>query len=209
MSGKSHRTIGAVRLHMLERGFALVDTPRCFDDGRIAALTRSNTVLPCDSRRWWRFPQLSRYACWLEWLLAKALPEESLALTALEFRHEQAGAVDDEVDRLHADGSYLRSICTLYGLGTIYRAGGALFTVPRGQTLLLTAMDRARAVGLPCTLHRRPGAGPERAVIVCSYEPRTQHASNDIYRQVALVHGMEWGPETPSFRTNHPPQPES
>src|SRR5262249_47243085 len=31
---------------------------------------------------------------------------------------------------------------------------------------------RARAVHMPCTLHRRPGAGPERAVIVCSFEPR-------------------------------------
>ncbi|MFI5460716.1 MAG: hypothetical protein ACHRXM_35330 [Isosphaerales bacterium] len=43
-----------------------------------------------------------------------------------------------------------------------------------GQTLVLTALDRARALGVPCTLHRRPGAGPERAVIVCSFEPRRQ-----------------------------------
>ena len=33
-------------------------------------------------------------------------------------------------------------------------------------------MDRARAKGVRCTLHRRPGSGPERAVVVCSFEPR-------------------------------------
>jgi hypothetical protein len=91
---------------------------------------------------------------------------------ALEFRHERPGAVDKEVDKLHADGSYIRSVYTLCGLTTVYRDGDAQLSVPRGQTLLMTAMNRARALGLPCTLHRRPGAGPERAVIVCSFEPR-------------------------------------
>ena len=95
--------------------------------------------------------------------LRQALPEESFDLVAADFRREQAGCEDKTVDKLHADGSYIRSVCTLYGASTIYRAQGVEHSVPRGQTLLLTAMDRAKALGLPCTLHRRPGPGPERA----------------------------------------------
>jgi hypothetical protein len=158
---------------MLERGFALVNTPRFFDDDLLRRLSGSTTVLPFHGQRWWRFPQLARYVCWLERLLGEALPKESVALTALEFRHERASYADREVDRLHADGSYIRSVYTLYGPTTIYRDGRMELSVPRGQTFLMTAQDRARAVRVPCTLHRRPGAGSERAVIVCSFEPHT------------------------------------
>jgi hypothetical protein len=177
---------GGVRPDLLERGFALVDTPGCVDESLFLQLTRKRTVLSSHCKRWWKFPQLARYGCWLEGLLAKALPEEALALEALEFRHEAAGSEDAEVDQLHADGSYLRSVYTLYGPTTIYRDGDAQRSVPDGQTLLLTALDRARVVGVPCTLHRRPGAGPERALIVCTFEPHPEQPRRpNIYRQVA------------------------
>jgi hypothetical protein len=129
-------------------------------------------VLPCHDKRWGRFPELARYACWLEGMLSEALPEEDVTLSSLEFRREPHEREDPEVDRLQADGSYLRSVWTLYGPATIYRDGGIERQVAHGQTLLMTAMGRARAVGVPCTLHRRPGPGLERAVIVCSFEPR-------------------------------------
>ena len=149
-----------------------MDTPSFLDDGLFRWLKRSKTVLPFHSKRWWKYPQLARYGCWLERLLGEALPEESVSLTVLEFRHEPAGSTDQEVDRLHADGSYIRSVFTRYGPTTVYRDGDAELSVPHGQTLLMTALGRARAIHVPCTLHRRPGAGPERAVIVCSFEPR-------------------------------------
>jgi hypothetical protein len=153
-------------------GFALVDTPRLFDDDLVLRLKRARTVLPPDDRRWWQFPQLARYACWLEGLLDAALPKEALGLASLEFRHEPAGLEDESVDRLHVDGSYVRSVYTLYGPATVYRHRGVEQPVPDGRTLLMTAMGRARAMRVACTLHRRPGAGPARAVIVGSFEPR-------------------------------------
>jgi hypothetical protein len=162
----------AIRLEMLERGLALVETPRFFDGGLFPDGERSRTVWASYGHQWWKFPRLAEYGRWLERLLGQALPEESLALAGLEFRQEPAGTEHKEVDRLHADGSYLRSVCTLYGPTTVYRVGKAERSVPCGQTLLMTALGRARALGLPCTLHRRPGAGPERAVIVGSFEPR-------------------------------------
>ncbi len=163
--------VAAVRHDMMERGFAVAATPRLFEKRLFPGPRKTRTVLPFHSKRWWRFPQLARYACWLEELLARALAEETVRLASLEFRHELAGSVDAQVDRLHADGSYVRSVCTLYGPATIYRDGKAERPVPRGHTLLMTALQRAKAGGVPCTLHRRPGAGPERAVIVCSFEP--------------------------------------
>jgi len=190
MQRLSGNLVGGMRLDMLERGFTLVDSPRFFDDRLLLRLKKSRTVQPFHSNRWWKFPQLARYGCWLERLLDKTLPEESLSLTALEFRHEPAGSEEKEVDRLHADGSYIRSVCTLYGLTTVYREGKAELSVPCGQTLVLTALDRARAIGLPCTLHRRPGAGPERAVIVCSFEPRReQPRPANAGRRVAQAQG--------------------
>src|SRR5262245_35718991 len=78
--------VSRVRLEMLERGFSLVDTPSFLDDGLFRRLKRSKTVLPFHSKRWWNYPQLARYGCWLEWLLGEALPEESVSLAALEFR---------------------------------------------------------------------------------------------------------------------------
>jgi hypothetical protein len=125
----------------------------------------------------------------LEWLLSEALPEEGVRLASLELRHERAGLADGEVDRLHADGSYIRSVLTLFGPTTIYRHEGVERLTPDGQTLLMTAMDRARARRARCTLHRRPGAGPERAVVVCSFEPRQEqpHLAN-VYREAALSH---------------------
>jgi hypothetical protein len=184
MPALSGRLVGEVRLKMLERGFALVNTPRCFDSGLCLRLRKERTVLPFLCEKWWRFPELAVYACWLERLLHEALPDESPLLDALEYRHEPAGSEDKGVDRLHADGSYIRSTCTLYGRTTVYRDGKIERSVPSGKTLLMTALARARAVGVPCTLHRRPGAGPERAVIVCSFEPRRQHdRAVGVYRQ--------------------------
>jgi hypothetical protein len=171
---------------MLAPGFALVRTPAFFDADLFLRLKRGRTVLPPDSKRWWKFPQLARYACWLEQLLAEALPEEGVYLVSLEHRHEPAGSEDREVDRLHADGSYIRSVLTLYGPTTVYREEGEEHSVPEGQTLLMTAQERTRARRVSCTLHRRPGAGPERAVIVCSFEPRQEQPGQaNVYRQAA------------------------
>ncbi|HEY7327398.1 MAG TPA: hypothetical protein VH592_07160 [Gemmataceae bacterium] len=168
----SGASICTVRQDMDGRGFALVDTPPFFGERLPPRFRRQRMVLPSHDKRWWRLPELAQYACWLETMLDEALPEEAVSLTSLEFRHEPSGCEDREVDRLHADGSYLRSVWTLYGPATIYRDGGIERQIPHGQTLLMTAVGRARAVGVRCTLHRRPGAGPERAVIVCSFEPR-------------------------------------
>jgi hypothetical protein len=186
--------VAEVRREMSGRGFALVDAPPFCDDGPIRALRKDRLVLASHDNRWWKYPELARYACWLERLLGRALPEEGVALVALEFRHEEAGAVDEEVDRLHADGSYVRSVCTLHGPSTLYLDDRVERAVPHGQTLLMTAMERARAVGRPCTLHRRPGAGPERAVIVGSFEPPREHTqSARVYRQAAHGDGRRRG----------------
>jgi hypothetical protein len=165
--------VGGVWRDMSERGFTLVKTPRFFDGDSFLRLKRSLTVLPSHFQRRQFPPPLALYGRWLEALLGQALPEEPVSLAYLQFRHEPAGYEHRVVDRLHADGSYIRSVHTLYGPTTVYREGEEERSVPRGHTLLMTAMDRARAVGVPCTLHRRPGAGPERAVIVCSFEPRS------------------------------------
>jgi hypothetical protein len=180
---------GGVRREMLGRGFTLVNTPPFFDDGLFLRLGRSTAVLPFHSKRWEKLPQLARYACWLEELLGKALPEEGVSLAGLEFRNEEAGFAHREVDRLHADGSYIRSVYTPYGPSTVYHDGDAELSVPRGQTLLMTAHDRTRALRVPCTLHRRPGVGPERVVIVGSFEPRQEHPQLvNVYRLAAQAH---------------------
>jgi hypothetical protein len=117
--------VAGVRLDMLGRGFALVDTPP-FDDRLSDQLRRRRTTLRAGDSRWWKFPQLARYGCWLEALLRRALPEEAISLAALEFRHERAGLVDEEVDGLHADGSYIRSARCRAGAGgdrLLVRAG--------------------------------------------------------------------------------------
>jgi hypothetical protein len=194
MPQQSGNLVGDVRLGMSGRGFALVGTPPFFDEGLFLRLKRRRTALPWHSKRWWQFPQLARYGCWLEGLLREALPEESVSLAALEFRHEPAGSVDREVDGLHADGGYVRSVCTLYGPTTLYRHKSEELPVPQGQTLLMTAQDRTRKLRLPCTLHRRPGPGPERAVIVCSFQPRQeQPRPAEVYRRVAQTRGQRSG----------------
>ena len=181
--------IDNARLELLGRGFTLVDTPPSFDDGLFRRLKRSKTVLPFHSKRWWNYPQLARYGCWLEGFLCAALPAESVSLAALEFRHEPAGSTDQDVDRLHADGSYIRTVFTPYGPTTVYCDGDTERSVSHGRTLLMTAMDRARGLRVPCTLHRRPGAGPERAVIVCSFAPREQELPQaNVVRLVAETH---------------------
>src|SRR5262245_66486136 len=146
MARQTSTCVSRVRLEMLDRRFSLVDTPSFFEDGLFRGLKRSKTVLPFHSKRWWKYPQLARSGCWLERLLGEAIPEESVSLAALEFRHEPAGSEDQEVDRLHADGSYIRSVFTPHGPTTVYRDGEAEWSVPHGQTLLMTALDRARAV---------------------------------------------------------------
>jgi hypothetical protein len=167
----SDECVSEVRLDMLGQGFALVATPPFFAADRSLRLRMSSLMLSAGGKRWQKFPTLARYACWLGQLLAAALPEEAVSLVSLEFRHEPAGIEDSEVDRLHADGSYIRSVFTLYGPTTVYRAEGTERPVPFGQTLLMTAQERTRARRVRSTLHRRPGRGPERAVIVCSFEP--------------------------------------
>jgi hypothetical protein len=170
---------------MMGCGFSLVDASSFFDDGSLLRLSSPRTEFHSHGKRWRRFPELARYACWLETLLEAALPEEAVALTSLDFRREPAGFEDQEIGRLHADGSYIRSVYTLYGPTTIYRDEGVERSVSEGQTLLMTAMDRAKAVRRPCTLHRRPGAGAERALIVCSFEPAAkQSALARVYREV-------------------------
>jgi hypothetical protein len=159
---------------MLDQGFALLPTPGFCDERLLRRLHKTRLTLPSGSKRWLKYAELARYGGWLQALLDAALPEEAVSLAALEFRYESAGTEDAQVDRLHADGSYLRSVNTLYGPATIYREDGVERPVPPGQTLLMTAQERARAMHVPCTLHRRPGAGPERAVIVCSFEPCQQ-----------------------------------
>src|SRR6516162_8061313 len=91
------RSIDSARVELLGRGFTPVDTPPFSDDGLLRRLKRSKTVLPPHSKRWWKYPQLARYGCWLERLLGAGLPEESVSLAALEFRHEPDGSTDQEV----------------------------------------------------------------------------------------------------------------
>jgi hypothetical protein len=186
MPAQPDALVASVRREMLERGFSLVDMPPLLDGGRFPELKKKKMVMTCDCMRWWQFPQLAVHACWLESLVSEALPEESVSLVALDYRYEQASFEDRTVDRLHADGSYVRSVYTLYGASTLYREEDNEHSVPRGRALLLTAMSRARALGLHCTLHRRPGPGPERAVIVCSFEPRYEKRGKaEIHREVA------------------------
>jgi hypothetical protein len=166
-------------------GFALVDTRRFFGEGSFRGFKKRNLVLPYYSDNWHKYPQFGRYTHWLEQLLRRALPEESVSFVDLEFRYERAGLVAEEVDRLHADGSYIRSAYALYGPTTVYCDGDEQTSVPDGETLLMTAFARARPAGVPCTLHRRPGPGPERAVIVCSFAPRPQEPQlPNLYRHV-------------------------
>jgi hypothetical protein len=164
-----------VRMEMMERGFTLVPTPLSLETRAFLESRTSRFVKPFDGRPWRPLPALSEYARWLEELLRTALPDEPVALAALELRHERAGSSDASADRLHVDGSYIRSVYTHHGPATIYRDGKTEQCVPAGRTLLMTAMNRARSIGQPCTLHRRPGPGPERAVIVCSFEPTPEH----------------------------------
>jgi hypothetical protein len=201
--------INEVRQGMTGRGFALVNTPPFFGDDLVVRLKREKTVLSPQNKRWHRFQALARYACWLEDLLGAALPDEVVSLAALEFRHEPAGLEDAQVDRLHADGSYIRSVYTLFGPATIYREEGVDRPVPERRTLLMTATDRARAIHLPCTLHRRPGPGPERAVVVCSFEPSPEQRPASVYREVAEALGRyrKRGRHS-SDRRNHDPREE-
>ncbi len=180
----AERLVADVRRGMSDPGFVVVDTARFFAGHPFRAPGSGRSTLHFHDRQWWRFPGLARYACWLEALLAAALPDESAPLAALEYRHERAGFADEEVDRLHADGSYVRAVCPLFGPVTSYRDGEELRPVPLRHSLFMTATDRARLLGVPCTLHRRPGAGPERAVIVCSFAPRPEQSqpANNCHR---------------------------
>jgi hypothetical protein len=190
MPRRAGTLVGAVRADLLGRGFTLVSAPRAFDGGLLVRLGRVRTSLRFDSDRWWKYPELARYACWLESLLAEALPEESAALAALEFRHEPAGFVDRLTERLHADGGYLRAVFAPRGPTTVYWEEDAERPVPAGQTLVMTASDRTRALGVPCTLHRRPAAEVERALVVCSFGPRPEGPRPpNVCRRVAGMRG--------------------
>ncbi len=177
--------VAAVRDAMAGPGFALIATPPPFGDALCVGGHAGRSALRPDSGRWWRHAGLARYAVWLEGLLAAALPAEGVSLTELEVRREPIGRADAVADRLHADGSYVRTVHALYGPTTLYREGGVERPVPDGHTLIMTAQDRTRAVRVPCTLHRRPGPGPERAVIVCSFEPGTGDEEAAVYRRAA------------------------
>lgn len=172
-----------VRREMLGKGFVLVDTSRLIDD---IPLPPRTLQLEFHSKQWWKFPQLARYSLRLETLLRPSLPEESVSLAAVEFRVEAESFEEPSVDHLHIDGSYIRSVCTLYGPSTIYRHKKVEQSAPLKQTLLMTAIDRGRTLRIPCTLHRRPGPGPARAVIVCSFEPREDDLRRpNVFRNVA------------------------
>lgn len=166
------KNVSIVRQDMRERGFTLLDGRLFLDEQHRFRLTRGWNVLRIGSRRWQQLPKLVEYAQRLEHLLCQALAEEFVALVRVEYRHEAADSEETDVDRWHADGAYIRSVYTDFGPGTRYREGDTERTVPIGKTLIMTAIDRARAVGVPCTLHRRPGPGPERAVVICSFESR-------------------------------------
>ncbi len=182
----SGEVIDRVRREMLGRGFSLVETPSFSHESLQNRWNQRSSLLLFSSKHWMKYPHLARYACWLEDLVTRALPEEKLSFIGLEFRREPAGHVNREVDRLHADAAYLRAVYTLYGASTIYRENRQEFPVPEGRTLLMTAQDRTRAVRIPGTLHRRPGPGPERAVLVSTFQPRSEEdEAVKIYRQAA------------------------
>jgi hypothetical protein len=168
------KTVARVRRELSGRGFALVDTPRFFDDETFRPPGAGTTAFCFDHTLSRKFPSLSRYGRWLAQLLARALPDELVPLVLLEYRREPAGYTDSDVDRLHVDGAYLRAVYSLSGRATIYRDGNKERSVPDGQTLVMTAMDRTRATRVHSTLHRRPDAGAARELIVCSFRPRPE-----------------------------------
>jgi hypothetical protein len=163
--------IDHVRIDMRVPGFHILDTLRLAES--IPLITRT-IELPMGCRQWRKFPQLARYALWVESLLQQALPEELICLDRLEYRIEAANSQEPDVDQWHVDGSYVRSACTVQGMSTIVLHQEIERAIPLKQTLLMTAMGRGRSLRIPCTLHRRPGAGPARAVIVCSFESRVR-----------------------------------
>jgi hypothetical protein len=176
----------ALRARMRREGFALVTTPPIRLSPTLIRGRKNRVLTSLDSRCSWRFPELVNYGEWLQRLIQQTLPEERLQLGTLEFRFERGGLVDKEVDRIHADGGYIRSLHLLWGLSTFYRNGKIEQIVPKGQTLLMTAMDRARKLHVPCTLHRRPEANSERALIVCSF---ISLALNPLRRDMATASG--------------------
>lgn len=164
-----HLSCFALRTELLEKGFALLPTPRLHVDEALPRGKKDRILAPFFSRRSERFPELARYGRWLDSLLRQALPEECLGLDTLEYRFERAKLVIDEVDKLHADGGYIRSLYTLAGPPTVYLHARKEHIVPFGRTLVITAFGRARKVRVPCTLHRRPGSGIERTLIVGTF----------------------------------------
>jgi hypothetical protein len=166
------KLVTQVRSEMMTRGFTLLRVPMSPDNLHPGRINKS-ILLSFHTKRWWKFPQWARYACWLERLLLDALPQESARLVSLELRQETAGCVDQEVDGWHADGSYIRSVFSPHGRSTLYLDDGIAHPVPAGMILLMTAAGRTRVRRVHCTLHRRPGLDPERAVTVGSFEPRS------------------------------------
>ena len=168
------------------RGFSLVDTPPFFGDGLPSVLVSTGWCYRSKTSVGGRSPELARYTFWLETILVEALPEESLCMTSVEFRHEPAGLEDREVDRLHADGSYLHSVWTLYGPATIYRDGRIEKPVPNGQTLLMTAIESCRkpfARALPCTgVRSKTGAGGDRLLVRPPWNSRRRRS---VHRRAA------------------------
>jgi hypothetical protein len=167
----SQQLVDQTRAAMLRPGFCLVRSPWFFNERLLQRLPRRRLLLRVQDKLRQRYPELAHYGAWLAQLLLLALPEEEARLVTLEYRYEPAGSEDEEVDRLHADGSYIRAVYNLCGSATVYRHEGVETAVPASHTLLMTAQQRTRARRISSTLHRRPGAGPERAVLVCSFEP--------------------------------------
>ena len=59
------KIVGRVRLEMMGRGFDSVATTEVFDAEPLRELRTGRMVLRFDCKRWWKFPQLARYGCWL------------------------------------------------------------------------------------------------------------------------------------------------
>ncbi len=157
---------------MMGRGFALVPTPLCPGDHLLKELKGARTAPRPGSKRWSRFPHLHRYRCWLERLLVQALPEETLRLVDLDVRHEPAGSANPLVDKLHADGLYVRSVWTLYGPTTIYRDGRAEPLRPARPNFVDDGHGPRK--GTRSALHAPPpsrrGTGTSRdRVLVCEF----------------------------------------
>lgn len=75
----------------------------------------------------------------------------------------------------HPDGPFIRSICCFHGKQTLIKHKGKVFSLKRGQTLLLTGAKREEETKIPATIHKRPDVFKKtRNIIVASFVPKNQ-----------------------------------